>query len=113
MRTFARFIFAAALVALLPIAASALQRAIGGTVGRLVRRSAPRRHREASSPALIEKVRSAVTDGSGVFLITSLRPGTYTLTFTLPGFSVVKRENVELTRLHRDHQRRSESRRGR
>ncbi len=52
---------------------------------------------EASSPALIEKVRSAVTDSSGQYKIGSLRPGTYTVTFTLPGFSVVKRENIELT----------------
>src|SRR5438552_7063981 len=52
---------------------------------------------EAASPALLEKVRSAVTDGSGQYKITTLRPGTYTVTFTLPGFSVVKRDNVELT----------------
>src|SRR5438445_3977873 len=52
---------------------------------------------EVASPALIEKVRSATTDGSGQFKITTLRTGTYTVTFTLPGFSVVKRENVELT----------------
>src|SRR5438445_4752324 len=52
---------------------------------------------EVASPALIEKVRSATTDGSGQFKITTLRTGTYTVTFTLPGFSTVKRENVELT----------------
>src|SRR5439155_17155476 len=52
---------------------------------------------EVSSPALIEKVRTATTDGSGQFQITQLRPGTYSVTFTLPGFTVVKRENVELT----------------
>src|SRR5207249_5633863 len=52
---------------------------------------------EAASPALIERVRSAVTDGSGQYKIIQLRPGTYTVTFTLPGFSVVKRDNVELT----------------
>ena len=40
---------------------------------------------EASSPALIEKVRSVVTDGSGQYRIVDLRPGTYTVTFTLPG----------------------------
>ena len=51
---------------------------------------------EAASPALIEKVRSSVTDGSGQFRIEDLRPGTYTVTFTLPGFSTVKREGVEL-----------------
>jgi hypothetical protein len=52
---------------------------------------------EAASPALIEKVRSAVTDDTGQYRIVDLRPGTYTLTFTLPGFTVVKRENIELT----------------
>src|SRR3979411_1600572 len=52
---------------------------------------------EASSPALIETVRWGVSDSSGQYKIGSLRPGTYTVTFTLPGFSVVKRENVELT----------------
>ncbi|MGE3844120.1 MAG: carboxypeptidase regulatory-like domain-containing protein, partial [Vicinamibacterales bacterium] len=52
---------------------------------------------EAASPALIEKVRSAFTDGSGVYRIIDLRPGIYTLTFTLPGFRTVKREGIELT----------------
>src|SRR5215218_9753790 len=51
---------------------------------------------EASSPALIEKVRTTVTDGSGLFRIIDLRPGVYTVTFTLPGFNVVQREGVEL-----------------
>src|SRR5687768_10566276 len=51
---------------------------------------------EASSPALIEKTRSAVTDGQGNYRILELRPGTYTVTFSLPGFSTVKREGLEL-----------------
>ena len=51
---------------------------------------------EASSPALIEKVRNAVTDGEGLFKIVDLRPGTYAVTFTLPGFSVVKRDGIDL-----------------
>src|SRR5687768_2320312 len=51
---------------------------------------------EASSPALIEKVRSAVTDENGVYRIIDLRPGTYTLTYTLPGFNTVTRQGVEL-----------------
>src|SRR6185295_19561403 len=51
---------------------------------------------EASSPALIEQVRSAVTDGSGRYSIIDLRPGTYTVTFTLPGFRAVKREGIVL-----------------
>src|SRR5262245_4741464 len=52
---------------------------------------------EASSPVLIEKVRSVVTDGSGQYRIVDLRPGTYIVTFTLSGFSVVRREGLELT----------------
>ncbi len=51
---------------------------------------------EAASPALIEKVRSAVSDGEGRFTIVDLRPGLYTVTFSLPGFSTVRREGVEL-----------------
>ncbi len=42
---------------------------------------------EAASPVLIEKVRTAVTDGNGIFQITELRPGSYTVTFSLTGFS--------------------------
>src|SRR4029077_17495111 len=52
---------------------------------------------EASSPVLIEKTRSVVTSGTGQFSIDSLRPGTYTVTFTLTGFSVVKREGIVLS----------------
>src|SRR5688500_20320350 len=52
---------------------------------------------EASSPALIEKVRTVTTDGSGQYRIENLRPGVYTVTFTLPGFSTVRREGVELS----------------
>ena len=52
---------------------------------------------EASSPALIEKVRSVVTDGSGQYRIIDLRPGTYAVVFSLSGFSTVRREGIELT----------------
>ena len=52
---------------------------------------------EASSPALIEKTRDAVTDGQGQFRIIDLRPGTYVVTFTLSGFNTVKREGIVLT----------------
>src|SRR5262249_43368979 len=52
---------------------------------------------EAASPALIEKVRSAVTAGEGQYRIVDLRPGTYTVTFSLAGFNSLKREGVELT----------------
>src|SRR6266566_3468281 len=52
---------------------------------------------EATSPALIEKVRTVVTDEQGHYDITDLRPGLYSVTFTLPGFISVKREGIELT----------------
>jgi hypothetical protein len=52
---------------------------------------------EAASPALIEKSRSVVTDSTGQYRIVDLTPGTYTITFTLSGFSTVRREAVELT----------------
>jgi Carboxypeptidase regulatory-like domain len=52
---------------------------------------------EAASAALIEKTRSAITDGTGQYQIVDLRPGTYAVTFTLSGFSAVKREGVEIS----------------
>jgi hypothetical protein len=51
---------------------------------------------EAASPVLIEKTRSIVTDATGGYRLTDLRPGTYTITFSLAGFSAVKREGLEL-----------------
>ena len=52
---------------------------------------------EAASPALIEKVRSVVSDGTGLYQIVNLVPGSYTVTFTLPGFNTVKREGIALS----------------
>jgi hypothetical protein len=51
---------------------------------------------EVASPALIEKVRTAVADGSGQYTVINLPVGTYSVTFTLPGFNTVKREGIEL-----------------
>lgn len=51
---------------------------------------------EASSPALIEKIRTAATDATGQYKLIDLRPGTYTVTFNLSGFGTVKREGIEL-----------------
>ena len=51
---------------------------------------------EASSPVLIEKSRSAITDGDGRYIIQDLRPGTYRVAFTLPGFKTVVRDGLEL-----------------
>lgn len=52
---------------------------------------------ELASPALIEKVRVAVTDGGGLYRVVNLPPGTYTVTFSLPGFSSVVREGVQVS----------------
>src|SRR5688572_13105891 len=52
---------------------------------------------ETASPALIEKVRSVVTDDTGQYRIVDLRPGTYSVSFALPGFNTVQRQGVELT----------------
>jgi len=52
---------------------------------------------EVASPALIEKTRSVVSDGTGQYRVVNLQPGTYEVTFTLTGFSTVKREGIELS----------------
>ena len=52
---------------------------------------------EAASPVLIEKVRTGTSDGTGRYIVPDLRPGIYTVTFTLPGFRTVVREGVELS----------------
>jgi hypothetical protein len=52
---------------------------------------------EASSPALIEKVRTVVSDGAGQYRITDLPPGSYVVTFSLSGFTTVKREGITVS----------------
>src|SRR3989442_13296534 len=85
---------------LLPRAASAQQATASGIAG-LVRDASgavlPGVTVEASSPALIEKVRTVVTDSEGRYNIVDLRPGTYTVTFTLTGFGILKRDGIELS----------------
>src|SRR5713226_8512873 len=98
MRTFAsRTIVAVALLALWPAFASAQTSSIAGQVKDTSGAVLPGVTVEVSSPALIEKVRSATTDASGQYKIVSLRPGTYSITFTLPGFNVFRRDGIELT----------------
>jgi hypothetical protein len=79
----------------LPAAARA-QSAIAGVVRDTSGAVMPGVTVEAASPALIEKVRSVATDGEGRYQIIDLRPGVYTVTFTLAGFNTVKREGLEL-----------------
>src|SRR5262249_15182284 len=52
---------------------------------------------EAASPALIERLRTVATDTQGNYKIIDLRPGTYSVTFTLNGFSTFRRDGLELT----------------
>jgi hypothetical protein len=95
MRTPARCV---ALVAVLLLPASVFaQGSLTGTVRDPSGAVLPGVTIEAASPALIEKVRVAVTDGSGQYRIVDLRPGTYALTATLPGFTTVRREDIELS----------------
>ena len=96
MHTFLRGVLVAGLSVLVPVAAFA-QASIAGTARDTSGAVLPGVSVEASSPALIEKVRTGVTDDRGIFRIVSLPPGTYTVTFSLTGFNQVKREGVELS----------------
>jgi hypothetical protein len=87
---------AAALLWLVPQVASA-QATITGVIKDPSGAVLPGVTVEAASPALIEKVRSAVSDGSGQYRIIDLRPGTYSVTFTLPGFNTLQRTGIEIT----------------
>jgi hypothetical protein len=84
------------LALLLPIVASA-QATISGVVKDASGAVLPGVTVEAASPALIEKVRTAVTDGTGQYAIENLRPGVYSVRFTLVGFSAVQRDEVQLS----------------
>ena len=88
-------ICAIAALALLPAAASA-QSGIIGEVTDNTGGVLPGVTVEVASPALIEGVRAAVTGGEGRFNIIDLRPGIYTVTFSLPGFGTVVREGLDL-----------------
>jgi Carboxypeptidase regulatory-like domain len=91
----------AAVAVLLALPSPAATQTAAGSIAGLVKDASgaviPGVTVEASSPALIEKVRTAQTDTEGRYQIVELRPGTYTVTFTLQGFSTVRREGIELT----------------
>src|SRR5438874_11782138 len=96
MRTLVRVLFAAITLVLVPASVYA-QAAITGVVKDASGGVLPGVTVEAASPVLIEKVRSVASDATGQYRIVDLRPGTYSVTFTLPGFSTVKREGIELS----------------
>jgi len=99
MSALKRRIFLFALALLVPVAVHA-QAVTGASISGTVKDASgavlPAVTVEAASPALIEKVRVAVTDSSGQYKIENLRPGSYTVTFTLSGFNTHKREGVVL-----------------
>jgi hypothetical protein len=82
---------------LVPVAAHAQTASIAGVVRDTSGAVLPGVTVEAASPALIEKMRTVTTDGAGAYQIVNLRPGTYSVTFSLQGFSTVKREGIELS----------------
>jgi hypothetical protein len=96
MRTFLGAIVLMAVSTFLPASAFA-QASIAGSARDTSGGALPGVTVEASSPVLIEKVRSAVTDDRGLFRIVGLPPGTYVVTFALPGFNQVKRDGIELS----------------
>jgi hypothetical protein len=88
-------LFVLTTAAFLPNAAFA-QSAIAGVVRDTTGAVLPGVTVEASSPVLIEKVRAATTDSAGVYRVVDLRPGVYTVRFSLPGFNTFVREQLEL-----------------
>lgn len=95
MRHVAKAALLAAIVVLIPNLAQA--QSLAGTVRDASNAVLPGVTVEAASPALIEKVRTTVSDGTGLYRIQGLTPGIYKLTFTLPGFTTVIREGVEVS----------------
>ena len=89
MSRIVRLVALLACVGLAPSAAWA-QATLAGTVKDASGAVLPGVTVEASSPVLIEKTRSATTDATGQYRIESLQPGTYTVTFTLSGFSTTE-----------------------
>src|SRR5688500_2044188 len=96
MRSFVRMVPVIAIMALLPSLALAQ-----GTLTGVVRDASggvlPGVTVEASSPALTEKVRTAVTDGTGQYRIVTLPPGRYSIKFSLTGFTTVQRDDVTVS----------------
>src|SRR5258706_1681936 len=97
MRGLLRFAALALAVLVLAPAAAYAQASIVGAVKDSSGAVLPGVTVEVASPALIEKTRSTVTDGAGLYQIISLPPGSYTVTYSLSGFSTYKRDGLELS----------------
>jgi carboxypeptidase family protein len=96
MKHAARLVFVTLASVLLAAGTAMAQSAVAGIVKDTTGSVMPGVIVEAASPALIERVRSAITDSQGQYTIVDLPPGTYTVTFTLPGSASVKRDGIEL-----------------
>ncbi len=94
-RLAASFVVGILWAVVVPATASA-QSAIAGTITDNTGAVMPGVTVEAASPVLIEKVRSVVSDGQGRYTIIDLRPGTYTISYSLPGFTTAVREGLFL-----------------
>src|SRR4029077_4433616 len=90
-----KILFALSWLVILPASAYA-QATLTGVVRDASGAGVPGVTVEGASPVLIEKTRSAITDGSGQYRLADLLPGSYGVTFSLTGFSTVKREAVQI-----------------
>ena len=97
MRRLAVWIAIVGVGLLLPATAGAQGGAISGLVEDTTGGILPGVTIEADSPVNIEGTLTAFTDGAGRYTIINLRPGTYTVTFTLPGFNTFVREDIILS----------------
>ena len=92
-----RFILAVGVLSLLLLPGLAVAQQIGGTVTDTTGGVLPGVTVEVRSPAIIESVRTAITDGNGQYLVIALETGTYAVTYSLPGFGTLVREGIELS----------------
>jgi hypothetical protein len=96
MRVLVTAVLVVSCLLIIPVVAYA-QASITGTVKDTSGAVIPGATVEVASPVLIEKVRTAVTDGNGRYQILDLRPGDYVVTFTLTGFNAVRRDGITLS----------------
>jgi hypothetical protein len=101
LRTRALTLILRTLIILVFVPATALAQAVSGIIAGVAKDATgaviPGVTVEAASPALIERVRTTVTDTQGEYKLVDLRPGIYTVTFTITGFNTVRRQDVEVT----------------